>query len=451
MEYYDVITIGAGGGAYPGAFRLAKSGMKVLMVDEKGVLSGNCLSEGCVPSKAIIETVHNYKRMKDFYDFSIDYKKIIKRKDDVQAYRYKNHAEELKNSGALLIKGKAVLIDDHTLLVKTETGETKYNYKYLIIASGSYTYMPPIPGIEYAVTSKEFYEMDPEVKKVPDSIAVIGGGYIGVETASFLSLLGSKVHLIERSERILMDMDNEIIEKLMPLLPDMTVHLNNEVTKIDKTGNKYAVYIKDSDGEEYTLNTDLVMMAAGREPLIPDGIEKTEIEYSGHGIKVDSSMKTNIKNIYATGDVNGIAPLFHAARRQSIVAANNILSNGICTDYFEPSNVPFTLYSVPNMAFAGILPQEAKKKGINYKKAVYKMKYDTLAEVYNEEYGEIDLIFNDEMKIIGGYVIGNDAGNIINEIAIGIKKGLSARDFAEMAHQHPMTFEGIDTAARELY
>ncbi|MEM0140164.1 MAG: dihydrolipoyl dehydrogenase [Ferroplasma sp.] len=451
MKDYDVITIGAGGGAYPAAFRLAKSGLSVLMVDEKGLLSGNCLSEGCVPSKAIIETVHTYKRILGFQKFKIDYKKIVERKDEVQNLRYGHHADELKKSTATLIKGKASIIDNHTISVSYEGKETEYTYKYLIIASGSYTFMPEMPGIENAITSRDFFELNPAVKEVPDSIAVIGGGYIGVETASFLSILGSHVELIERSERILMDMDPEIVEKLTPLLPDMTIRLNNEVMSIEKAENGFKLIIKDLNGEKYAIKVGMVMMAAGREPLLPDGLKNAGVEFTHKGICVNSSMQTNIKNIYATGDVNGIAPLFHAAKRESLVAANNILSNGIPDDYFNPKSVPFTLYSIPNMSFVGILPEEAKRSGIKYRKGIYKMVDDTLAEVYNELDGEIDLIFDMNLKIIGGYVIGNDAGNLINEIALGIQKGLTARDYAELAHQHPMTFEGLDTAAREFF
>jgi dihydrolipoamide dehydrogenase len=162
-------------------------------------------------------------------------------------------------------------------------------------------------------------------------------------------------------------------------------------------------------------------------------------------------MQTNIPNIYATGDVNGIAPLFHAAKRQSLIAANCIMSGDMPVDYFQDNSVPFTVYTIPHMSFTGITPEKAKKLGIKYTQPEYRMADDSLAEIYNEPGGEIDLIFDENKKIIGGYVIGTDAGNIINEISLGISKGLSARDFAELAHQHPTTFEGLDIAARKLF
>ncbi len=451
MEEYDVITIGAGGAAYPAAFRLKRSGFSVIMIDEKGVMSGNCLSEGCVPSKAIIETVHNYKIMREFTEFKLNYGDIIKRKDHVQEMRYRQHAAELKEADLEIIKGTAKLLDTHTVEVDTGKEKMKLGFRHLIIGSGAYTYKLNIPGSEYAITSADLFKIDPAVKKIPDSLVVIGGGYIGVETASFMSILGSKVTLIERSDRLLTDMDAGIVDKLTGMLPEMVINLNNEVKSIEKAGNKFKTIIVDENGEKVSILSDMVMMATGREPLIPEGTAQCGIEMDRHGIKVNSAMQTNIPHIYATGDVNGITPLFHAAKRQSLIAAANIMAGDTAVERFDSSSVPFTLFSIPNMSFVGITPDTARQGKIEYSAVTYPMIEDSMAEIHNEICGEITMLFDKNLKIIGGYVIGNDAGNLINEIALGIHKGLNARDFAEMAHQHPMTFEGLDSAARKLF
>ncbi len=451
MEEYDVITIGAGGAAYPAAFRLKRSGFSVIMIDEKGVMSGNCLSEGCVPSKAIIETVHNYKIMREFTEFKLNYGDIIKRKDHVQEMRYRQHAAELKEADLEIIKGTAKLLDTHTVEVDTGKEKMKLGFRHLIIGSGAYTYKLNIPGSEYAITSADLFKIDPAVKKIPDSLVVIGGGYIGVETASFMSILGSKVTLIERSDRLLTDMDAGIVDKLTGMLPEMVINLNNEVKSIQKDGNKFKTIIVDENGEKVSILSDMVMMATGREPLIPEGTAQCGIEMDRHGIKVNSAMQTNIPHIYATGDVNGITPLFHAAKRQSLIAAANIMAGDTAVERFDSSSVPFTLFSIPNMSFVGITPDTARQGKIEYSAVTYPMIEDSMAEIHNEICGEITMLFDKNLKIIGGYVIGNDAGNLINEIALGIHKGLNARDFAEMAHQHPMTFEGLDSAARKLF
>ncbi len=451
MEEYDVVTIGAGGASYPAAFRLKRSGYSVAMIDEKGVMSGNCLSEGCVPSKAIIETVHNYKLIREFSDFKIDYSDIIERKDHVQKLRYRLHGRELEEAGLKIVKGTAKILDKHLLEVDTGKDKLKLGFKHLIIGSGAYTYKLKIPGAEYAITSADLYKIDPPVKSIPKSIAVIGGGYIGVETASFMSILGSRVKLIERSDRLLTDMDPQIVDRLTGMLPEMDINLNNEVKSIEKYGDGFKTIIVNENGEKSAITSELVMMATGREPLIPEGTEECGIEVTRKGITVNSSMQTNIPHIYATGDVNGITPLFHAAKRQSLVAAANIMAGDTQVERFDSDSVPFTLFSIPNMSFVGITPQLAMERNIEYRAVSYHMIEDSMAEIHNETCGEITMLFDRNLNIIGGYIIGNDAGNLINEIALGIHKGLNARDFAEMPHQHPMTFEGLDSAARKLF
>ena len=384
MEEYDVITIGAGGAAYPAAFRLKRSGFSVIMIDEKGVMSGNCLSEGCVPSKAIIETVHNYKIMREFTEFKLNYGDIIKRKDHVQEMRYRQHAAELKEADLEIIKGTAKLLDTHTVEVDTGKEKMKLGFRHLIIGSGAYTYKLNIPGSEYAITSADLFKIDPAVKKIPDSLVVIGGGYIGVETASFMSILGSKVTLIERSDRLLTDMDAGIVDKLTGMLPEMVINLNNEVKSIEKAGNKFKTIIVDENGEKVSILSDMVMMATGREPLIPEGTAQCGIEMDRHGIKVNSAMQTNIPHIYATGDVNGITPLFHAAKRQSLIAAANIMAGDTAVERFDSSSVPFTLFSIPNMSFVGITPDTARQGKIEYSAVTYPMIEDSMAEIHNE-------------------------------------------------------------------
>ncbi len=409
-------------------------------------MSRNCLSEGCVPSKAIIESVHKYSILKNLGEFNIDYKKIIEHKDKVQKLRYDDHARELNDAGLKILKGTAKLIDDNIVEVDTGTGTERYRAENIIIGTGADTFIPKINGSELTVTSHDFYSMNPKINYVPRDITIIGGGYIGVETGSFLSILGSKVTIIEMLDRILESMETDIIDKLIPLLPNMDVKTSSEVKSIEKYNDKLKVIL--NDGE---IISDVVMMAAGRHPVLPEGLDDLGIKYTKHGINVNMSMQTNVKNIYATGDVNGITPLFHAAKRQSIVAANNIMAGNVPVDYFDPLAVPFTLYTIPQLAYVGILPAQAEKLGIEHHEAVYDMKKDSLAEINNEIYGEICLVFDNRMKIIGGYVIGNDAGNIINEIALCVSKGLGLRDLAEMSHQHPMSFEGLDSAARKFY
>jgi len=450
MDHYDVITIGAGGGAYPAAFKLKKAGYSVLMVDEKGVMSGNCLSEGCVPSKVIIENVHNYFRMKKFFDFPLDYQKLVDLKDSVQKMRYNQHAKELSDAGLTIFKGRARLIDDNTIAVESSGYETKYSTDNIIIASGSETFIPKIHGINLTVTSSDFFSMNPKIQRLPKSIAIIGGGYIGMETASFLSILGAEVHVVELLPRLLSTLDQNAVNALLPHLPKLNVSLNSGVKSIEKEGSMLRVNF-DHEGQMEHIEVETVLAAVGRTPVFPEGIDDIGIQYNKHGIHVNGGMQTNVRNIYATGDVNGMTPLFHAAKRQSIIAANNIMGGNNVVDHYDPLAVPFTAFTVPQLAFVGILPELARKMNIEFTTGEFPLDHDAMAQINGETYGKIVLVLDSRMKIIGGYVVGSDAGNLINEIALAISKGLSARDFAEMAHQHPMTFEELDSIGRQFY
>lgn len=450
MDSFDVITLGAGAACYPAAFKIKRSGGEVLIVDRKGVMSGNCLSEGCIPSKAVIETVHSYIRSRRFADFEIEYGDILKHKDSVQNRRYADHEEDLKKAGLNIVKGEARIIDENTIEVISQNDRKRYHTEHLIIGTGSEPFIPRLPGIEYAITSRELFSINPAVTRVPETIAIIGGGYIGVETGAFLSLLGSRVTVIEMLDRVLSTMDRTMTEKLIPLLPPMNYHLKSTVKSIEKLGDKFIVnYEKEGKPEKVTV--DLVMISVGRIPVFPEGLDNIGLLHDRRGIKVNSAMQTNVKGIYATGDVNGILPLAHAAKRQSLVAANNILADNEPVDSFDPVSVPNTVFTIPQMAYVGILPEKARQMGISYKETDYPMSHDVISQIHDELSGELRLFADESMKVIGGYVIGNDAANVINEISLAVSKGLTLKDLADLSHQHPMTFEGLDIAARKLY
>ncbi len=461
MKTVDVLTIGAGGGAYPAGFRLAKAGMDVVMIDDKGVMSGNCLAEGCVPSKAIRESANLYK-MSEKLDFwglngkvSFDYKNIVAHKDNVQKFRYAQHAEELK--GALphlnLIKGHAKFVDDHTLEVKMQdTTETYRAKRGIIIASGSETSILPIIGADLCITSHDIFSMNPKLQVLPKSMTIIGGGYIALETATFFNELGTKVKLFKRSDRILSDeVDYRFSQILRNFLdPNIEIVTGARVMEVERVSDGYRMrYVKDE--KEESVTSDVVMMAVGRKSVIPEGTDKIDIKIEHGRIVVNNSMQTNIPHIYAPGDVNGISMLFHSAVRQSLVAANNIMAGNTPIDYMNFKTVPTTVFTFPEGAYVGILPDEAKSMGIKIIEAYSPFKIDARAQIFGEMDGEIREFFDaDTMKIIGGWVIGLDAGLLIGEIARLVEGGFTVKEVAEFADQHPTTAEGIVKAARKL-
>ena len=455
----DLLTIGAGGGAYPAAFRLARAGARVVMVDPKGVMSGNCLYEGCVPSKAVRETAEIRAQQERFQQLglpgqiSVDYAAVVAHKDAIQARRYAQHAQELAQAPNIrLIKGVARFIDPHTVQVHGEQGDERFRCRHVIIASGSDVFTPPLPGKELALNSHDLYKPDPALKSLPGHLVVIGGGYIGLETASFFAALGSEVSLLQRGNQLLSGMDPGMVELLVPLLhPRIRIWTGVEVLGIEASeqGAKRVRYR--NKGQEQKLMADVVLMAAGRRPVIPEGAAELGIAIDHRGIAVGPDLRTAHPHIYACGDVNGRVPLFHAAVRQSLVAAHNIMGGEDPMDYADFESVPTTIFTLPAAATIGVTPARAAAQGRTLVSGHYSFSEDSRAQILERMDGEIRLFFEPgTLRLVGGWIVGVDAGQLVGQIGAAINGGQSAYDLARFADQHPMTAEGIGKAARNL-
>jgi len=327
----DTVTLGAGGGAYPAAFALAASGQRVVMVDAKGVMSGNCLAEGCVPSKAVFEMAELRRRLRlgpmahalGPLAAPTDYRAVLAHKADVQRTRYRQHDEELAAAGdrLQLVHGTARLVDAHVVEVVSDTGLERFRAEHVIIATGSDVFVPPIPGAELCATSHDLFALDATVTSLPERLVVIGGGYVGLEVACMLQGLGSTVTVLEALDQVLAGMDPDFVTLLSGGLdPSVTVKLGAGVTAITKAGQGLEVHYR-HDGVDHQLGADLVLMAVGRRPVIPAGADSIGLALDGHALAVGPSLQVpSHRHIYAPGDVNGRSPLFHSAVRQSLVA-----------------------------------------------------------------------------------------------------------------------------------
>ncbi|MGE4530674.1 MAG: dihydrolipoyl dehydrogenase [Acidithiobacillus sp.] len=459
-ETVDLLTIGAGGGAYPAAFRLARAGRSVVMVDPKGVMSGNCLYEGCVPSKAIRETAELYQSQQRFSErglagrIDLDFTAVMAHKDAVQERRYVQHAAELKAaSGIRLMQGTARFLGPHEVVVSHVDGEHYFRCAQIIIASGSEIFIPPLPGADLCLTSHDLYKPQSTLKSLPEHMVVIGGGYIGLETATFFAAFGSRVTLLQKSDALLNGMDPGMVNQLQPLLdPRITILTGVDVSHIETTPDqkRRVQFIK--NGATQNLTADVVLMAVGRKPVIPEGTTDIGISVSRKGIDVGPSLQTVHPHIYACGDVNGRVPLFHAAVRQSLVAAHNLLGGHQPLDYADFSGVPTTLFTLPAAAYIGLTPALAGIQGIPLVTGYYDFAEDSRAQILERMEGGIRLFFAaDSLKLLGGWVVGIDAGHLIGQIGTALVGGLSAYDLARFADQHPMSAEGISKAARSLF
>lgn len=455
---YDLVTLGAGGGAYPAAFRLARLGWRVLMVDPKGVMSGNCLAEGCVPSKTVREVARLLVRQHRMSEFGAggsleaDYAKAVAHKDAVQRLRYDQHRRELARIQNLeLVSGIGRILDARTVEIQTPKTAFRVRTGHILIATGADIVMPPIPGAELCLTSHHLFKLSPDLTMLPPTAAVIGGGYVGLETACMMAAFGVRVTLFERSPDLLSGLDRSMVGALLPLLdPAIRILTEIEIRSVEKKDTSFLLRFR-HEGQDEHASFGAVILATGRKPVFPDGLETLGIETSRTGIHVNDALQTTHPHIYACGDVNGRKPLFHAAVRQSLAAASNMLAGAVLADRVDFSSIPLTVFTLPAAACVGILPDEARRTGLELIESRYDFEEDSRAQILGETEGGIRLFFDPEsLEIRGGWVVGVDAGNLIGEIGLAVAQRLTARDLARFADPHPMASEGIGKAARKL-
>jgi len=451
MKSVDVLVIGGGGGGYPGAFRLSKAGYKVLMADPKGVLGGNCLYSGCVPSKTVREMSQLAARARKFLKAEVKpefFAEVQKHKDEVQEIRFKQHAEEIEENSAEYVKGEVEVKGPKDFTLRADGKEEEVRADYAIVATGTEVERPPIPGAELCITSDDVFSYHPTLTELPGEVVIIGGGYIAFEVASMFNALGARVHVLVRSDRALREVDKRLVDALLSNLdPGIDVRFNAPTLSVEKRGDKRAV-IFSQGGQKSELLADQALAATGRRPVTPRGLEGV-LALKGGFVPTDEGMGTALKNVFATGDVTGKTTYFHAAVRESLVAANNVMAGGGRVDYFDVRDVPVSIFTLPPIAYVGITPDSAARLGLRLMELSYPLKRDVMAQVYDERVGEVRVFVEKEtMRVVGGWVIGEDAPEVINEIGLAAQAGLNIRVMAEYAGQHPVPFEDLSYAAR---
>ncbi len=456
-EEYDVIIVGGGGGGYHGAFELSKGGKSVLLVDDKGNLGGNCLYEGCIPSKSVALMVYLMEKVKNVLKGSASglnqeslWSVVIDHKDEVQTIRYKQHIREIKEHENIdFVRGIAKFIDAHTLKVEALDGSwsKRITGKNTIIAAGSVSSTIPIPGTDLSIGSLELFGYKTSYRNMPDNIVIIGGGYIGVEVSEMLSSVGKNVTILEMLPRIMSGWDSELVYEMEKTLQKRNVKLitGAKVSGIRMNGCQKEVSYTTQDGRKISIVADEVIMATGRKPYI-EGLEHLGIVKNGH-VEVDTAMRTVIPNVYATGDVTGKYMQYHSAVKESVITAWNIL-HGSPVYEFNYSTVPVTVFTEPEASVVGITEDEARSRGIAYTAIKYPLEDNAYAQIVGIRDGWLKLIVEKEsQRIIGGAIYGDSASMIINEIALAIATNARINDLARLAHQHPTIFESIDRAA----
>ena len=454
----DVVVIGGGGGGYPAAFLLDAAGRRVVMVDPIGNLGGDCLAEGCVPSKAVREASLVRAQARRYPTFglagaapSADWPSVLAHKDRVQRTRYAQHTAELSGSGIRFHTGKARVTAAHTVEVDDADGATHpYRFGDLVLATGSAPSRLAIPGAELAVTSHDLFRLGADVG-FPLHPVIIGGGYIGVEVASMLENFGSSPTVLEATGELLPGFDAEVATGLhTQLARRVTIVTGAMVSGIKRSGDDYLVsYRQGRQGDvEATATGDMVIMATGRDVVLPDGVEQLGLE-AGKAPAVDRLLRTANPHVYAPGDVNGKSMLFHSAVRQSLVAAHAIAAGGQPVDRMNFEAVPMTVFTEPEIAHVGLTETQARERFGSVEVSRYDYAQDARAQILAATEGFIKLVFDGHTgRLAGAQILGVDAAHLISPLALAVQVGATAAALAEVAFPHPMLTEGISKAAR---
>lgn len=424
----DLIIIGAGPGGYETAVEAAKRGMSVTLIND-GPLGGVCLNEGCIPTK----TFCHYAGKEEFAAVAV-------RKEAVVSQLRNGVAYLLKNPNITIVEGKASFKDAQTILVNGE----EYTAKDIIIATGSKPAMLPIPGAdsEIVLTSTDVLNL----KELPESICVIGGGVIGLEMASYLHRFGVEVTVLEYAPQVLPNFDAEISKRLKMLLTKQGIKIETDaqVTAIDDEG--FVIYKKKD--QEYNVECDKVLMAVGRTPNTSVlNLEAAGIAYNRKGIEVDDNMKTSIPHIYAIGDVNGKMMLAHVATFHGTRALNHIQGKA---DKIKFNLVPASVFTIPEVASVGLTEAQCDDEELDYKAVKVPFGAVGKAVAMGEPDGFCKLIIDNETRtILGCHIMGTHASDLIQEVVTMINLGVPIDDAKDIIHAHPTLNEIIQIAIHQ--
>jgi dihydrolipoamide dehydrogenase len=440
---YDLIIIGAGPGGYEMAEKAGHQGKKVLLVEKK-YLGGVCLNWGCIPTKTLLNSAKHYVHAKEAPEFGVttgevkfDLAVAMGWKQDVIKTLRGGVAAMMKKNKVEVLYGEAKLLGSR----KVEVAGTVYEGDNIVIATGGSPFVPPIPGADQAhvMTSKEILS----VEEMPKSLAVIGGGVIGIEFASFFSSLGVKVEVIEMLDEIIPFMDNDQAQAFRKALKGkVDFNLGCRVTAIDGHDVKYTT----KSGEGKSVNADLVLMSVGRTPNLGGmGLEEAGLDFDRSGIKTDDQQRTNLPNVYAIGDVTGKSQLAHSATRMGEVALNTILGK---KDRFRTHAIPWAVYSIPEIAGCGMTEKQAIEAGHKVESASLPliMSGRFLAENGKKGPGSVKVVIDSKTReLLGVHAFGAYCSEFIWGAAALIESGLRVEDVQEIVFPHPTVGEVIRT------
>ena len=454
---FDLVVIGGGPGGYVCAIRAAQLGLKTACVESRGALGGTCLNVGCIPSKSLLNLSENFhKAKKDFNQQGIEIEGIKLNIEKMMANKNKSiqvltkGVEFLfKKNKITYFKGKGVLFSKNDIVIY-ESNNKRINIKTknIVVATGSEA--ASLPGIN--IDEKNIVSSTGALsfEKVPKKLAVIGGGYIGLEMGSVWSRLGSEVTVIEYLDYITPGMDREISNEFQKILTKQGIKFKMG-SKVDSVNsNKNAVSIKYTNvknSKEDIIEVDKVLVSVGRKPYTEGlNLTKVGVKKDNKGrIEVNKKLQTTVNNIYAIGDVIKGPMLAHKAEEEGIAVAETLAGQAGHVNY---DVIPGVVYTSPEVATVGKTEEQLKEENRSYKIGKFPFLANSRAKVNNETDGFVKILADGKTdKVLGVHIIGPHSGDMIAEMALAMEFGASAEDIARTCHAHPTHTEAIKEAA----
>jgi len=454
---FDLVVIGGGPGGYVCAIRAAQLGLKTACVESRGALGGTCLNVGCIPSKSLLNLSENYhKAKKDFNQQGIEIdgiklniEKMMSNKNKSIQVLTKGVEFLFKKNKVTYLKGKGVVFSRNDIVVYgNNNSRINIKAKNIVIATGSE--VAPIPGIEIdeknVVSSTGALSFD----KVPKKLAVIGGGYIGLEMGSVWSRLGSDVTVIEYLDFITPGMDREVSNEFQKILTKQGIKfkMGSKVNAVKSKESSVTINYTDiKNSREEKIEVDKVLVAVGRKPYTEGlNLSKVGVKLDDKGrIEVNNKLQTSVGNIYAIGDVIKGPMLAHKAEEEGIAVAEILAGQAGHVNY---DVIPGVVYTSPEVATVGKTEEQLKNENLSYKVGKFPFLANSRAKVNNETDGFVKILADSKTdKVLGVHIIGPHCGDMIAEMALAMEFGASAEDIARTCHAHPTHTEAIKEAA----
>lgn len=455
MNSYDVAIIGSGPGGYVAAIRCAQLGMKTAIIEKYSTLGGTCLNVGCIPSKALLDSSHHYEdAVKHFEEHGIDIpgdikvnlKQMITRKQSVVDQTTGGIDFLMKKNKIDVYEGLGSFKDATHITIKGKE-TTEIEAKNIIIATGSKPSSLPFITLdkERVITSTEALKLT----EIPKHLVVIGGGVIGLELGQVYKRLGSEVTVVEYMDRIIPTMDSGLSKELNKVLKKQkfTINTSHKVKSVERKGKEVIIKADNKKGEEVIIKGDYCLVSVGRRPYT-DGLnaEAAGVKLTDRGqIEVNDHLQTNVKNIYAIGDVVKGAMLAHKAEEEGVFVAEILAGQKPHIDY---NLIPGVVYTWPEVASVGKTEEQLQEEKVDYKVGQFPMRALGRSRASMDLDGFVKILADKKTdEILGVHMVGARAADMIAEAVVAMEFRASAEDVSRMSHAHPTFTEAIKEAA----